>query len=354
MRGLVPAGGHATRLRPLSYTLPKQLMPVANKPIIFYVLADLAEAGIEEVVIIVAPHSSSAIRESVGDGSAFGLRTEYIVQAEARGLADVVLTAEASLRGEPFVMYLGDNLLEGGLRSLVDEFETERPNASILLTQVEHPEAFGVAELEGDRVVRLVEKPKEPASDLALVGVYLFDESIFASARAIEPSWRNELEITDAIQHMIDSGLQVRPHLHTGWWLDAGKKDDMLSANRTVLESQEARIDGEVDGDSEIQGKVVIDAGAKIVRSRIRGPVIIGAGATITDSHVGPFTAISDGCVIEASEVDHSILMANSRVIGVVRLTDSILGRGAEVTKGVTGPQAYRLMIGDESSVGVV
>ena len=356
MRGLVAAGGHATRLRPLTYSLPKQLISVANKPIIFYVLEDLAAAGIEEVVVVVAPHSAEAIRETVGDGSRFGQKISYIVQAKARGLADVVLTAEEQLRGEPFVMYLGDNVLEGGVRSLVDEFERERPSASILLTKVSDPQAFGVAELDGDRVTRLVEKPKEFVSDLALIGVYLFDDNIWESAKSIEPSFRDELEITDAIQHMIDRGLEVRPHVHTGWWLDTGKKDDMLEANRTILETLERSIAGEVDDASSIEGRVTVDATATIVRSKIRGPVCIGPGAKIVDSYIGPYTAIGDDCVVESSEVDHSILLAGAIVTGVdnARLTDSILGRGAEVRKDSSAPRAYRLMIGDTSSVSVV
>jgi glucose-1-phosphate thymidylyltransferase len=354
MRGLVAAGGHATRLRPLTYTIPKQLIPVANKPIIFYVLGDLAEAGISEVCVVVAPHSADAIREAVGDGSRFGLRIDYLVQREARGLADVVLTAEDYLGTEPFVMYLGDNLLEGGVRALVEEFERERPNASVLLTKVDHPESFGVAQLDGDRIVRLVEKPKEPVSDLALVGVYLFDTSAFDSVKATEPSWRNELEITDAIQHMIDRGLRVRSHIHKGWWLDTGKKDDMLAANRTVLDSVVPRIDGEVDAASRIQGRVIVDAGAKVVRSDIRGPAVIGERASIVDSFIGSYTAVGADCVVDSSEVDHSILMTAARVMGVRRLTDSILGRAAEVTRNENAQRAYRLMIGDESSVGVV
>jgi glucose-1-phosphate thymidylyltransferase len=354
VRGLVAAGGHATRLRPLTYSLPKQLISVANRPIISYVLADLADAGVTDVAIVVAPHSAEAIKDAVGDGSSSGMQISYLVQAEAKGLGDVVLTAEEHLGDEPFVMYLGDNLLEGGVKGLIDEFERERPNASILLSAVKHPEAFGVADLDGDRVVRLVEKPKDPPSSLALVGVYLFDHNVFDAVKAIEPSWRHELEITDAIQHMIDNGLVVRPHIHTGWWLDTGKKDDMLEANRTVLETLEPRSDGEVDATSKIQGRVAIDAGAKVVRSEIRGPVIIGNNARIVDSFIGPYTAIDADCVVESSEVDHSILLRSARVSGVRRLTDSILGRGAEVVRDEATPRAYRLMIGDESSVSVV
>jgi glucose-1-phosphate thymidylyltransferase len=353
MRGLVIAGGHGTRLRPLTHTSAKQLIPVANKPVIFYALEDLASAGIREVGVIVAPHSADEIREVVGDGSRFGLRISYILQSEARGIAHAVLTAEEYMGDELFVAYLGDNVLEGGVGALVQHFETERPNASILLTKVPHPEAFGVAELDGDRVVRLVEKPKDPPSDLALVGVYLFDRNVFDAAKAIEPSGRGELEITDAIQHMIDRGLDVRAEIHTGWWLDTGKKDDMLEANRVLLDSLTKRIDGEVDEASQIEGKVVVCSGAKIVRSRIRGPAIVGEHAAVVDSYIGPFTAIGDHCTIESSEVDHSILLTGARIVGVSRVTDSILGREAEVVLDSSTPRAYRFLIGDQSSVGV-
>ncbi len=354
MRGLVIAGGHGTRLRPLTYTSAKQLIPVANKPVIFYPLEDFAAAGIVDVGIIVAPHSADDIREAVGDGSRFGLRVDYVLQSEALGIAHAVLTAEEYLAGDPFVAYLGDNVLEGGVRTLVEEFDRERPNASILLTKVAHPESFGVAELDGDRIVRLVEKPKEPPSDLALVGVYLFDHNIFDAARTIEPSWRGELEITDAIQRMIDNGLDVRPHIHTGWWLDTGKKDDMLEANRVILETLEPLREGDVDADSQLQGKVTIAPGAKVVRSQIRGPAIIGSGSLIEDAYVGPYTAIGDSCVVQDSEIEHSILLTGSKIVGVRRVTDSILGRGAEVVRDSSSPQAYRFLIGDQSSVGVV
>jgi glucose-1-phosphate thymidylyltransferase len=353
VRGLVIAGGHGTRLRPLTHTSAKQLIPVANQPVIFYPLKDLAAAGIREVGIIVAPHSADEIRETVGDGSQLGLKIEYLLQSEAAGIAHAVLTAEEYMGEERFVAYLGDNVLEGGVAALVERFESDRPNASILLTKVQHPEAFGVAELDGERIVRLVEKPKDPPSDLALVGVYLFDTNVFDAAKAIEPSGRGELEITDAIQHMIDRGLEVRAEIHTGWWLDTGKKDDMLEANRVLLDSLERRIDGEVDEASQIEGKVIIEAGAKVVRSRIRGPVILGEQATVVDSYIGPFTAVGNGCMIESSEIDHSIMLTGARIIGVSRVTDSILGRESEVVLDSSTPRAYRFLIGDQSSVGV-
>jgi glucose-1-phosphate thymidylyltransferase len=354
VRGLVLSGGEGTRLRPLTYTSAKQLIPVANKPIIFYVLEDLARAGITDVGIIIAPQTGDEVRAAVGDGSRFGIDVTYIVQDAPLGIAHAVLAASSFVGQEPFVTYLGDNVLEGGVAGFVEEFERDRPNASIVLSKVPQPHPFGVAVLEAARVVRLVEKPKDPPSDLALVGVYLFDANILESARAIAPSWRGELEITDAIQHMIDRGLDVRPHLHTGWWLDTGKKDDMLEANRIILETLDPRVDGDVDPASRIEGRVVVEAGASVVRSHIRGPAIVGAGARVVDSYIGPFTAVGDGCRVESSEVQHSILLADSRLIGVRPVIDSLLGRRAEAVRDGSVPVAYRFMIGDESSVGVV
>ncbi len=354
MRGLVLAGGEGTRLRPLTYTSAKQLIPVANKPILFYVLEDLARAGIRETGIVVAPQTGEEIKRAVGDGSAFGLEVSYILQPEPLGLAHALLTAEEYLRGAPFCMYLGDNLLPEGISGIVDEFEQDKPNALILLSPVDEPQHFGVAELDGDHVVRLVEKPQDPPSDLALVGVYLFDENIFAAARRIEPSWRNELEITDAIQTLIDDGLAVRSHVVKGYWKDLGKLEDLLAGNALVLDAIAARVDGEVDAESRLDGRVVVEPGARVIRSRIRGPAIVGRDTVIEDAYVGPHTAVGDGCVVRDSEVDHSILLAGSRLISVRPVTDSLLGRSAEVVGDGISPIAYRFMIGDRSTVGVV
>lgn len=354
MRALVISGGRGTRLRPLTYTSAKQLIPVANKPIVAYVLEDLARSGLHDVGMIVAPETGQEIRSAIGDGSAFGLHITYITQPEPAGIAHAMLCGEEFCGGEPFLMYLGDNLLQESVAGLVGDFERTRPDASILLAHVPNPQSFGVAVVEGDRVTRLVEKPKEPPTDLALVGVYLFGPAVFDAARAITPSWRGELEITDAIQRMIDEGRTVMWRVLEGWWLDTGKKDDMLAANRTVLETISPQVEGEVDGDSELQGRVRVEAGAKVVRSQIRGPVIVGPGARVVESFIGPFTAIGADCVVEQSEVDHSILLTGARVVGVGRLTDSILGRGAEVVRNDTTARAYRMVIGDESSVGVV
>jgi glucose-1-phosphate thymidylyltransferase len=353
MRGLILSGGRGTRLRPITYTSAKQLVPVANKPILFFGLEALAASGVKEVGIVVGD-THQEIRDAVGDGAQWGVRVTYIPQPAPLGLAHAVLTAEAFLRGQPFVMYLGDNLIREPLAPLVARFQTEAPAAQILLARVPNPQEFGVAVLEGERVVRLVEKPATPPSDLALVGVYMFDDHVFDAARAIRPSGRGELEITDAIQYLIDHGFAVRPHVIEGWWKDTGKLEDLLEANRIVLDALEPRCDGLVE-DSEISGRVVLESGARVVRSVVRGPAIIGRGAVIENAYVGPFTAVGDGVTIRGSEVEHSIILEGSSVIDVgTRLESSLLGRSARVYRAATKPRAYNLMLGDRSQVGLV
>src|SRR3954454_7634358 len=281
LKGLILSGGAGTRLRPITHTSAKQLVPVANKPVLFYGIEALVDAGIEEIGIIIAPETGDEIREAAGDGTDFGAKITYIVQDEPAGLAHAVLTAEEYIGGSPFVMYLGDNLLADGLRGLVKSFRESEPDALILLTPVDDPQSYGVAELDGERIVRLIEKPKDPPSNLALVGVYLFAPSIFEAARALEPSWRGELEITEAIQGLIDQKKPVRSEVVTGWWKDTGQLADMLEANRLVLEEIEGRVEGDVDAESRVEGKVVIEAGAEVIGSVIRGPAVIGAGARI-------------------------------------------------------------------------
>src|SRR4051795_5505981 len=298
LKGLILAGGRGTRLRPITHTSAKQLVPVANRPVLFYGIEAMAHAGIEEVGIIIAPETGDKIREAAGDGTRFGVSITYIVQDEPAGLAHAVLTAEPFLGSDPFVMYLGDNLLQGGIDDLVRAFETNEPDALILLTPVPDPEHYGVAELEGDRVVALAEKPPEPKTNLALVGVYLFSPVIHDAARAIEPSARGELEITDAIQHLVDQGARVEPHIVQGWWKDTGRLDDMLEANRLILETIHIRHHGGFEGSS-VEGRVVIEPGATLTRATVRGPAIIGAGATLTDCYIGPYTAIGENCAVE-------------------------------------------------------
>jgi glucose-1-phosphate thymidylyltransferase len=306
MKGLILSGGKGTRLRPITHTSAKQLVPVANKPVLFYGIEAMAEAGIEEVGIIIAPETGDEIRAAAGDGERFGVRLTYIVQDEPAGLAHAVLTAEPFLGDSPFVMYLGDNLLQGGISDLVRAFAADEPDALILLTPVPDPEHYGVAELKDGKVVRLVEKPAQPRTNLALVGVYMFRSSVHAAARAIDPSPRGELEITDAIQHLVDIGLRVSPHIVKGWWKDTGRLEDMLAANRLVLDTIVERLDGELV-DSRVDGRVIIEAGARLERSTVRGPAVIGAGAVLTDCYIGPYTAVGEDCVITNAEIEHSI-----------------------------------------------
>jgi glucose-1-phosphate thymidylyltransferase len=356
LKGLILSGGKGTRLRPITFTSAKQLVPVANKPVLFYGIEAMAAAGIREVGIIIAPETGDEIRAAAGDGSQFGVSITYIVQDEPAGLAHAVLTAEPFLGDSSFVMYLGDNLLQGGMEDLVQSFREGSAEALILLTPVPDPQNFGVAEL-GDQgnVVRLVEKPPEPATDLALVGVYMFTSGIHDAARAIKPSGRGELEITDAIQWLVDGGRRVEPHIVRGWWKDTGRLDDMLEANRLILETVQRRIDCDVIEDTQIEGRVVVEAGAILERAIIRGPAIIGAGAVVRDAYIGPYTAIGRHCVIERAEVEHSILLEGSSVRGLDgRMESSLLGRDVAISRGDRQPRAYRFMVGDKSEIGIL
>ncbi len=355
MKGLILSGGKGTRLRPLTFTQAKQLVPVANKPVLFYGIEALIGAGIREIGIIVG-ETKNEIQQAVGDGRRWGddVRITYIDQPEPLGLAHAVLIAEDFLSGEPFVMYLGDNILKSGIVSLVQEFRERKPNALILLTPVPDPTMFGVAELKDGRVVRLVEKPKMPKSNLALVGVYMFDSHVFEAVRAIKPSWRNELEITDAIQYLVDRGYRVQPHLVSGWWKDTGKIEDILEANRLILESLSGAIEGEVDGASRVSGEVVIENGVSVRSSTIRGPAIIGAGSEIVEAYIGPFTSIQKNCRVIKTEIEHSIVLEGSEIIDVgSRIDESLIGREVRIYKCPPKPLAYRFMIGDKSEVGL-
>jgi glucose-1-phosphate thymidylyltransferase len=354
LKGLILSGGKGTRLRPITHTSAKQLIPVANRPVLFYGIQAMADAGIEEVGIIIAPETGPEIQEVAGDGSRFGVRITYITQDEPAGLAHAVLTAEPFLADAPFVMYLGDNLLQGGIQELVAAFTTSAPDALILLTPVEDPEHYGVAELEDGRVVALAEKPSKPKTNLALVGVYMFTAGIHDAARAIAPSARGELEITDAIQHLVDTGRRVEPHVVRGWWKDTGRLADMLEANRLILDVIEKRVEGEL-ADSQVDGRVVIEQGATLVRATVRGPAVIGGGAHLEDCYVGPYSAIGEDCVVERAEVEHSILLAGSEVRGLDgRMESSLLGRNVKIGRSARQPRAYRFMVGDNSEIEIL
>ncbi|HEX6844012.1 MAG TPA: glucose-1-phosphate thymidylyltransferase [Actinomycetota bacterium] len=350
MRALVLSGGEGSRLRPLTHTNAKQLIPVAGRPILFHALEAIAEAGIAEVGIVIGA-TGDEVRVAVGDGSRWGIRVTYIEQEAPLGLAHAVMTAAPFVRGEPFLMYLGDNVLREGVTRFVREFERTRPDAQILLTKVPEPERFGVAVLEGEQVVRLVEKPTEFVSDIALVGVYLFDDSILEACATLEPSWRGEYEITEAIQWLIDHGRTVRAELVTGYWKDTGRPEDLLEANRMLLAEIEPVVEGEVV-DSTVEGAVRVGAGARVVASTLRGPLVIGPGCVVERAVVGPDVSLEAGSVVRDSTVTDSILMAGCRVEGVDMLTGSLLGREVTVRHSGT-PRAHRLVVGDRSVVEV-
>jgi glucose-1-phosphate thymidylyltransferase len=351
MKGLVLAGGSGTRLRPLTHTGAKQLVPVANRPVLFYVIDNLTDAGIEEIGIIISPQTGEEIKLALGDGSAFGARFTYIEQERPAGLAHAVATARGFLGDSDFVMYLGDNLIGTKIKESVDAFRADPSlSAWVMLKKVANPSQFGVAEIDATgKVIGLVEKPVDPPSDLALVGIYMFRSSVFDAIAQIEPSARGELEITDAIQKVIDLGGTCRFAHVTSWWLDTGKKDDMLLANDTVLDDwTEAAVDGEVDAESQLVGRVRVEAGAKIERSIIRGPVIVGAGAHIIDSRIGPFTTIGKDVRVERSRIDHSVIMESASICDIPRLEDSLIGKRVKVHPAPTRHGGLSLMVGDD------
>jgi glucose-1-phosphate thymidylyltransferase len=353
MRALVLSGGDGSRLRPITHTQAKQLIPIAGTPILFHALQAVADAGIREVGVVVGRGpAAEEVREAVGDGARWGVEVTYIEQPEPLGIAHAVLTAEPFVRGGPFLLYLGDNVLVEGVTRFVEGFERSRPDAQILLTRVPEPQHFGVAVVEGERVVRLVEKPTTFVSDIALVGVYLFDGSILEACRSLTPSWRGEYEITEAIQWLIDRGYTVRAEMVSGWWKDTGRPEDLLEANRVLLATRRRRIEGEVDDASVLEGDVVVAPGAKVIASRLVGPVFVGADTLIERCTIGPDVSIEPGCQIVGSSIRDAIVLHGCRVVDVDGLTASILGRGVEVVR--SGSNAgVRLIVGDHSRVEV-
>jgi len=350
MKALVLTGGKGTRLRPLTYTMPKHLIPVANKPILFYGLEQIQEAGITDIGIIISPDTGSAIEEALGDGSGRGLKITYIVQNEPLGLAHAVKTGQGFLGDSPFLLFLGDNLIQGGIKDFVRQFNSD---ALILLKEVPDPRAFGVAEVNASgKIVRIVEKPKEPKSNLVVIGAYLFTPDIHKAIAQLKPSWRGEYEITDAIQKLLDMGKDVRSHILEGWWIDTGNKDDLLEANRIVLgEFSGKAINGEVDSRSGISGTVEVRAGATIENSLVKGPVSIAEDCRIRNSFVGPFTSIGAGTVIEDSSIEYSIVLDNCHIWKIERLAESIIGKNVKVVKREQTPAATAVFIGDNSVV---
>jgi glucose-1-phosphate thymidylyltransferase len=355
MKGLILAGGKGTRLRPLTYTSAKQLVPVANKPVLFYGIEAVVAAGITDIGVVVG-ETRDEIRAAVGDGSRFGARVTYLEQEAPSGLAHAVLIARDFLADEPFVMYLGDNLIARGITSLVDEYRALGCNAEILLAEVPNPQQFGVAELTADgKIERLVEKPPQPRSNLALVGVYMFDHHIHESVRRIKPSARGELEITDAIQDLVDRGLDVHPHIVRGWWKDTGKLEDMLEANRIILATlEDDRAPGPIGDGSVIEGRVELGEGVVLVDSLVRGPVVIGAGTRLEHAFVGPYTSIGERCTLVRCEIENSIVLSDSEIRDIpLRIDGSLVGRNVRIVKTDYKPKAYRFMVGDNSEVGI-
>jgi glucose-1-phosphate thymidylyltransferase len=355
MKALILSGGTGSRLRPLTYTGAKQLIPVANKPILFYAVESIRDAGIREVGVIINKETGPDVRQALGDGSDWGVEITYIEQDAPRGLAHAVKISEFYIGETPFLMYLGDNLVRDGVKDFVKKFQAGDSNSLILLSRVPDPQRFGVAELDGDRIVRLVEKPQVPPSDLALVGVYLFDSSIFKAVSEIRPSWRNELEITDAIQYLVDNNYKVASHIIDGWWKDTGKPEDVLEANRMMLESVSLSIDGTVDEASTVSGRVSIDEGAQVINSVIRGPVMIASGSRVENAYIGPFTSISRNVTIENSEIENSIVLEGTEIVDIqARIDNSLIGKNVRIHRRQVKPKALNFVLGDNSRVDVL
>ena len=355
MKGLILSGGKGTRLYPITFNRAKQLVPVANKPVLFRVIEAIKEAGIDDIGIVIGD-TGEEIKQAVGNGRRWDVKITYIPQEAPLGLAHAVKISHSFLGDDRFVMFLGDNVIQGGISSLIRQFAGSDWNSQVVLTQVEHPEHYGVAELdEQGRIRRLIEKPRNPPSSLALVGIYMFDHNIFQAVNSIKPSWRGELEITDAIQWLVENGCAVHPYIHRGWWIDTGKPIDMLEANNRVLAEIAHKVDGYVDRDSKIDHLVTVERGAEIINSVMRGPAIIGEDARLINSYIGPFTSIYHNTIVENSEIEHSIVLDHSRIVNVPsRIEDSIIGRDVEVTYSPIKPKAYKMTLGDHSRVGLL
>ena len=357
MKGLILSGGKGTRLRPFTYTGAKQLVPVANKPVLFYAIEDLVEAGVKDIGIVISPETGDQVKQAVGDGSRFGACVEYILQDAPRGIAHGIKIAHEFIGDDSFVLFLGDNFIRDGIVSQVRAFRENAMHAQIILYKMDDPSAMGVAILDGDgRVTQLVEKPKQFVSPYAVIGIYMFDKNVFDAVNSIQPSARRgELEITDTIQWLIDRGLNVRAHLLEGWWIDTGKMVDILDANRLVLDILDSRNEGQVDAASRLEGRVVLEKGAVVVNSLIRGPALIGENTRIENAFVGPYTSIYHDCVIQNCEIEHSVVLEHSQIVDApVRIADSLIGRHAQVTRADGRTKTHTMMIGDYSQVGIL
>jgi glucose-1-phosphate thymidylyltransferase len=355
MKGLILSGGKGTRLYPITFNRAKQLVPVANKPVLFRVIEAIHEAGIDDIGIVIGD-TGAEIRQAVGTGARWDVKITYIPQEAPLGLAHAVKISQDFLGDDRFVMFLGDNVIQGGISALIRQFSGSDWNSQVVLTEVAQPQHYGVAELNDQgQIKQLVEKPRNPPSNLALVGIYMFDHHVFEAVNAIAPSWRGELEITDAIQWLVEHGYRVHPYVHRGWWIDTGKPIDMLEANNRVLAELEYRVEGHVDRDSKVDHLVTVERGAEVINSVVRGPAIIGEDTRIVNSYVGPFTSIHHHVRVENSEIEHSIVLDNSRIVDIPsRIEDSIIGREVEVTYSPIKPKAYKMTLGDHSRVGLL
>ncbi|ABO49913.1 glucose-1-phosphate thymidyltransferase [Desulforamulus reducens MI-1] len=355
MKALIPCGGKGTRLRPLTFTTAKPLIPVANKPIVHFIIEQILEAGINDIGIIVAPETDQCFRATLGDGSRWGAKITYILQEKQTGLADTVNKARDFLGDSSFLMFLGDNLIQGRVKEIVADFQNSDTDAIIQFKKVKDPRQFGVAVLDqNQRVIKLVEKPQDPPTDLAVAGIYLFRPVIHQAVQEIKPSWRGELEITDAIQRLVDMNCRVEARELKGWWLDTGKKEDILEANRVILDDY-AQFDilGEVDKESSITGRVELGTGSKVKNSIIRGPVRIGDNVTIINSFIGPYTTIGSGCMVENVSLQYSVVLDNCDLNNVDTIEDSLIGYNSKVYRQETRRKTLRLMVGDDSEITI-
>ncbi|MCB9418828.1 MAG: glucose-1-phosphate thymidylyltransferase [Ardenticatenaceae bacterium] len=355
MKGLILSGGTGSRLRPLTYSNAKQLIPVANKPILVRVIETIRDAGITDIGIVVGS-TAKQIKDVVGTGSRWGVKVTYIEQDAPLGLAHAVKISQDFLGDDRFVMFLGDNVIEGGISPLIAQFANSKWNSQIVLTRIPDPRQYGVAELgDNGRIINLVEKPQNPPSDLALVGIYMFDANVFKAVNAIKPSWRGELEITDALKWLVQNNYDVHPYIHEGWWIDTGKREDMLEANDLVLEEIDYEIAGYIDRESQVGRRVTIERGAEIINSVVRGPSIIGENARIVNSYIGPYTSIAKDVIVENSEIEHSMVLENSKIIDIgTRIQDSLIGSHVEISRSPIKPKALKLSLADYSQVGIL